>query len=345
MPRCGVPCTPLPPCGKRELTAQALRGGEDNLTVRQNLRLIFAAVMVTLMVLAGELTGEKEIIFPEAAALFVGACVMKKSPWRVDKIRMMIVMPIAAAVGLGISVFLDMPMYFRVMSGLVVCVGILLLSRTTMLPLLSACVLPIMTNAKSPWYIVSVATITLAAVLLQLIMEKTGLRKKRKFFPVKYSKKAELLRWSYIIAVFSVVVLFASGFNVLYIAAPPIIVAFCEFSYSHSPARRSPVVIFCMTVFCSFLGAASRLLMCETLGLPLWSAAAVTILCVLYSMQAVKIFFPPTAALAILPMIIPSGQLLLYPIEVTAGAALLISLAMLLRIPNNRSRRTENKQK
>ncbi len=25
MPRCGVPCTPLPPCGKRELTAQALR--------------------------------------------------------------------------------------------------------------------------------------------------------------------------------------------------------------------------------------------------------------------------------------------------------------------------------
>ena len=142
------------------------------------------------MVLAGELTGEKEIIFPEAAALFVGACVMKKSPWRVDKIRMMIVMPIAAAVGLGISVFLDMPMYFRVMSGLVVCVGILLLSRTTMLPLLSACVLPIMTNAKSPWYIASVATITLAAVLLQLIMEKTGLRKKRKFFPVKYNKKA-----------------------------------------------------------------------------------------------------------------------------------------------------------
>ncbi len=27
LPRCGVPCTPLPPCGKRELTAQALRSG------------------------------------------------------------------------------------------------------------------------------------------------------------------------------------------------------------------------------------------------------------------------------------------------------------------------------
>ena len=133
------------------------------------------------------------------------------------------------------------------------------------------------------------------------------------------------------------VVLFASGFNVLYIAAPPVIAAFCEFTYSHSPARRSPFVIFCITVFCSFFGASSRLLMCETFGLPLWSAAAVTALCVLYSMNAVKIFFPPTAALAILPMIIPSGQLMLYPIEVTAGAALLISLAMLFKIPSRRS--------
>ena len=50
-------------------------------------RYIFGILMAISMVWLAELSGEKEIIFPEICALTIGAWVSEQQPWAVNKRR------------------------------------------------------------------------------------------------------------------------------------------------------------------------------------------------------------------------------------------------------------------
>ena len=48
-------------------------------------RYIFAGLMAFLMIAIAEISGEKEIIFPEICALTIGAWISEQQPWNCNK--------------------------------------------------------------------------------------------------------------------------------------------------------------------------------------------------------------------------------------------------------------------
>ena len=50
-------------------------------------RCLFGILMAFVMVFIAELSGEKEIIFPEICALTIGAWISEKQPWMTNKRR------------------------------------------------------------------------------------------------------------------------------------------------------------------------------------------------------------------------------------------------------------------
>ena len=62
-------------------------------------RYLFGILMAISMVLLAEISGEKEIIFPEICALTIGAWICEQQPWAVNKRRIFALMSVAGLIG------------------------------------------------------------------------------------------------------------------------------------------------------------------------------------------------------------------------------------------------------
>ena len=149
-----------------------------------------------------------------------------------------------------------------------------------------------------------------------------------KYKPIFYDVGLEIKRWVFIIIVMAVMTGLALWLDLKFIIAPPLIVAFCEFTYKKSSVRKIPVPILIMLSLSAFLGAFTRLLLCTALHLPLTVAVIGVITLVLYAMKMIKVYFPPVGAIALLPFIISEDELYFYPVEVMLGGIVFIVLAM-----------------
>ena len=77
-------------------------------------RYIFGILMALIMVFIAELSGEKEIIFPEICALTIGAWVSEQQPWKTNKRRIFILMSAAALFGVLVVRYISFPLFFQV---------------------------------------------------------------------------------------------------------------------------------------------------------------------------------------------------------------------------------------
>ncbi len=296
---------------------------------KMNIKIWLSVGLVTLMFFLAEILGEKEMIFPETAALVIGAWVSPKHVWRTNREKMLLFMSIAAGAGYYISAYIeDAPMYLKIVVGMLVCMALVLISQTTMLPLISACILPILTEVNNIIYPISVIILTTAVISVQILLEKKKLKKVYKYKPIFYDVGLEIKRWVFIIIVMAVMTGLALWLDLKFIIAPPLIVAFCEFTYKKSSVRKIPVPILIMLSLSAFLGAFTRLLLCTALHLPLTVAVIGVITLVLYAMKMIKVYFPPVGAIALLPFIISEDELYFYPVEVMLGGIVFVVLAM-----------------
>lgn len=296
---------------------------------KMNIKIWLSVGLVTLMFFLAEILGEKEIIFPETAALVIGAWLSPKHIWRVNREKMLLYMSVSAGVGYYISAYIeDAPMYLKIIVGMLVCMALVLISQTTMLPMISACLLPVLMEVNNIIYPISVIILTTAVVVVQIFLEKKKIKKVYKYKPIFYDVPLEIKRWIFIIAVMAVMTGLALWLDLKFIIAPPLVVAFCEFTYKKSSARKIPVPVLIMLSLSAFLGAFSRLLLCTALHLPMTIAVIGVITLVLYTMKIVKVYFPPVGAIAILPFIISEDELYFYPVEIILGGIVFIVLAM-----------------
>ena len=120
-------------------------------------------------------------------------------------------------------------------------------------------------------------------------------------------------------------------FGVQFCIAPPLLVAFTEFSDPQSKARSKPVKTVLIITGCALTGALLRYLLCCNAGLPLTLAAILSVAAALIIMKFAGQFIPPAGALGVLPMIIPQETLLIYPAEILAGAAVFMAAALCFR--------------
>ncbi|MDE7057855.1 MAG: HPP family protein, partial [Lachnospiraceae bacterium] len=94
-------------------------------------------------------------------------------------------------------------------------------------------------------------------------------------------------------------------------------------------ARKKAVKAVLVTGASAFVGALFRYLLCmHFLTLPLYIAAALTILAVILLMKRTAMFIPPAGAVSILAMLIPESKVVWFPVQITLGAAIAMGAAL-----------------
>lgn len=293
-------------------------------------RYIFALVMTILMVAIAEISGEKEIIFPEIVALTIGAWISERQPWNSNKRKMFLLVSLASVVGVCVVRYMHVPLIAEVIMCFAFTGIALTLTRTTLVPIISACILPVYLQTTSWVYPISVTTMALVIIFMQWCMEKFGLRPHNSYEPCHFDYKIELKKWSKLIIVFSLIALIPFNCNAIYFIAPPLIVTFAEFANVKSPLRKCPIRIFWILVLASASGTILREVLNMYLHLPLALCAAIACMILFATFERAHTLFPPAGAILLIPMILRLEDLRYFPFEVAVGAAILIPAAMLL---------------
>ena len=291
-----------------------------------------SAFLVGLMVFVSTIFGEREIIFPEIAAIAIGAMIAPKMTWNVSKPRIFICIVICAVCGMLIVRFLPLPMWAQMIVGYIIAQAVLIMSKTSFAPMISAMVLPIMLQTTTPVYIASAVILTSLILLCRVILEKGKIAEQSQYEKQERIEKADivrmLVRTLFAAPVITAGILTGWGF----IAAPPLLVAFTELSGRNCPERKRLLAVTFITTFGALVGTGFRYLFTVMLGIPLWISAIAAILAVILLMRGMKMYIPPAGAITILSVLIPENALTLFPLEILAGICILTVLARIFHL-------------
>ncbi len=291
---------------------------------------ISAVILITLMVGISELAGNREIIFPEIAALTVGYLCAPKQKWRVSSFRMLLLISGGAVVGLLISMFLPGSLYLKLLAAFLIAQILYLYSGTSLAPLISAIVLPVLLQSESWSYVLSAAGMTLLIVLIHAVLVKAGLRPREKFQPVPRPNRAAVIRVFWRLLIVAILAVPALHTEWRFLIAPPMLVAFTELMENWTPeSPMKPYWAVLLLTACAGIGAGCRYILVTMAGLPLTLAAALAGILMLIVLYETKQFLPPAGAMTVLAMLIPESAVPLYTAEVAVGASALVSVVVL----------------
>jgi hypothetical protein len=297
---------------------------------------LVAIVLVVIMFALAETLGEKEIIFPEIAALAVGYWIMEKSPWQGTKLAIWASPTLAALTGVVVLRYLPFSPIFLIGCAFVLVVAQLKLLRSAVLPSLSAAILPIITHTTSWLYPLSVCILTAVIALGRLSLESLDHKEKSSNFlheqegiPAEAGKiLPEIIYWGKILAGVLLVTAFALQSSYLFMIAPPLMVGFVELSKPNRSARRTPGKILLLLFLAAFSGVLWLYLVSSVLHGSLWISSGLSLVSVFLLYNALQVSFPPAVAIALLPVLVPAASLWMYPLHVLLGSTLFILLAI-----------------
>lgn len=298
--------------------------------LKRYLPYIVTLILVGCMTVSAEILNEKEIIFPEITALAIGFLITEKSSWKVNGKRMLGLITVCAVLGVLIVKYVTIGIYPQVVLAFTVSQIIFLFSKTTLAPLISAIVLPVMLQTTSFIYPISAFFLTLAVILFRKLLIKLKIRNNEEYTPVKLNSKNDITDALIRIICVAVIGYIAISLNFKYIIAPPLLVAFTEFSRPKNKARTKPVKTVLVFTGCAFIGAAARDLLNIKFELPLTVAAVTATAIMLIILNYSKMFIPPVGAITILSMIIPKESVLLYPLQIFIGILIIVLLSRIL---------------
>lgn len=284
-------------------------------------------ILVALMTLSSELLNEKEIIFPEITALAVGYMVAKKRSWKVNSKRMLFLISTCAFVGVGVVRFMNAPILVEVVFAYSLAQVLFMYSGTTFAPFVSAVVLPVMMQTDSLVYPISAFVLTLLIIVFHEIFLKLGIREDEEYNPVMLNSMEDKLDAAIRILCVTVMasVAFFSGYR--FIIAPPLLVAFTEFSRPRNKTRNKPVKTVCVITLCAMVGVVSRYVCAIKLSLPLTVAAVIATSIMLIILSKTEMYMPPVGAITMLSMIIKKEILFTYPIQIFVGSVVIMVMS------------------
>lgn len=286
-------------------------------------------LIVAVMVGAAELLGESEIIFPEITAIAVGALMAPKLAWKTNRKRILILIMICAILGIGIVRFVPGPTWVKITLAYAVAEVIYLKSGTSFAPMISAIALPVLLGAESIVYPIAAFALTTLILLCHMALERTGIKERVVFVPVGTGRQDWIdaaVRLGFVaLTAWAVLKL-----NSRFVIAPPLLVAFTEFSKRDSGARKRPMAVVAAIALCGLAGTICRYVIHLSLQLPLTLAAVIAAVFMIAILERLKVYVPPAGALCILPMLIPAERVIGYPIQILIGAALFMGLSLLV---------------
>ena len=293
-----------------------------------------AAAVIWLMIGAAIVFKDKEIIFPEIAALTTGVFLTPKLLWKdTGPVKFTALMTLSAFFGIALTSFFHIPVIFRIILGCAFTVICLSIFRSGLYPMLSACILPAILDISSLVYPVSVFCCCVAIVLLRNILGK--IFSDNGFAEIKtdtnYFSRSELLPkiiGSAIIIIYAVI---PCRIHRPMLIAPPLFVLFMELFTDSSKLKGRELSALFTAVFCCFTGSYTVYLLSPA-GIPGIAAAAVIITVIIFTLfKTVGIYLPPIAALSYLPLILPVENLPVFPLYTGISLTVSILFIMLVR--------------
>lgn len=288
---------------------------------------ISTLLLVGLMVGIAELLNEKEIIFPEITALAVGYMVAQKRSWKVNGKRMLLLITICATVGVLIVRYSGLTLFPQMIIAFSFAQILFMFSGTTFAPFVSAIVLPVMMQTKSFIYPISAVVLTILVIGFHQLFLKMKIREDEEYIPVMLNSKDDIIDTALRIVCVAIVGFVAIYFNYKFIIAPPLLVAFTEFSRPRNKVRNKPIKTVLVITGCALVGSLSRYLLTIKLELSLTVSALIATLIMLLILTYTKMYMPPVGAITILSMIIPEISVITYPLQIFVGSVVIIILS------------------
>ncbi|MEE3438694.1 MULTISPECIES: hypothetical protein [Ruminococcus] len=279
------------------------------------------------MVGIAELLNEKEIIFPEITALAVGYMVAQKRSWKVNGKRMLLLITICATVGVLIVRYSGLTLFPQMIIAFSFAQILFMFSGTTFAPFVSAIVLPVMMQTKSFIYPISAVVLTILVIGFHQLFLKMEIRQDEEYIPVMLNSKDDIIDTALRIVCVAIVGFVAIYFDFKFVIAPPLLVAFTEFSRPRNKVRNKPIKTVLVITGCALVGSLSRYLFTIKLDLPLTVSALIATLIMLLILTYTKMYMPPVGAITILSMIIPQSSVITYPLQIFVGSVVIILLS------------------
>ncbi len=291
--------------------------------------LLCAALLIGCMVGAAELFQNKEIIFPEVAAIAAGSLLTPKLAWHTDALHTFAAIAVCAVLGLCIVLWLPGAVWLQMSVAYLLASALFLLSRTSFAPMISAAVLPVLLQTESAVYTAAACILTAAILLLRAILVRCGILSDAPFEKLPKPDAAGILqavlRWLLVTAV----IFAALKLDIRYAAAPPLLVAFTEFWKPEAVSRKRPAAVIALLFFCAGCACVLRYLLCVRLSLMPCIAAFLTVPAVYGIMKRIGLMLPPASAVAILAFLIPEQALLVFPFQILCGITVLVGASYL----------------
>lgn len=285
--------------------------------------LLFSAFFLIAMTAIAARSGMHEIIFPEAAAIVCGAWIRPSQPWNVGRYGMLFMLFFGAFAGVLLNLYVPGPVWIRAMIGYLLVCCIFLVSGYSMAPMISAVILPILLGTTSFVYPVTVGVMLLVITTMQFVLVKSGRRKETICCNSK-CRKADISLWiSRFLFVFPFTAI-AYFSEMTFLAAPPLLVLFTEFSQAADNSRKKNAIVCILVAAAGFLGSLTRYGIEYTNA---WDHLPVICILTFLLFGAVVLLWrisglwlPPLGAVAFLPLLIPLSGVSLYALEVTIGS-------------------------
>ena len=299
---------------------------DERKTAEKLISKLCTLLVITAMIFASEKLGEKEIIFPEIAAISAGCFLAPRIPWRVSFPRMIFFIVLCAVLGVLIVKYCPFSLTVQVILAYVAGQLICLYSGTSFAPMISAIVLPVLIRTETPVYLAAALILTVLITGLRRALELAGIKKDETAifepFPKPDRDKFSQMVFRSIYA--SVMISLALDADARFIVAPPMLVAFTELTnHKHPAIRRKPVVVALISL-CALTGALCRFVLTVKLQLPLTLTAAVVCVIFMILMDLMQMHLPPAGAMAVLAMLIPEESLMVYPLYTLIGITMFV---------------------
>lgn len=295
-------------------------------------------LLIVFMYVIAEVSLEKEIIFPEVAALSIGAWYIKNSPWAENLLNVWLSPSLAAITGVGMLHFLHYSQEILIVITIILVLLQLYLLRSNVLPSISAAILPILINVDSLYYPLSVCILSgiIASGRWWYNRFQIHDHSATRIISIRNEEKQnrwgliEITFWLKIFAGIIFVATIALQGKWIYVISPPLIVTFVEFAKSSDRADHRPWRLFWLILAAAVSGILWVEVICILLHWPLWISAACIVISIFFLFQQFQFVFPPAAAISLLPTIIHEEMLLLYPLQVAVGAFLFIGIGKIV---------------
>ncbi|WP_316820273.1 hypothetical protein [Pedobacter gandavensis] len=304
------------------------------------IRYLFALLMICLMAGISEWLAEPEILFPEMAALVFGFWVIDKKIWTVRRPMLVLLMTICALFGVLLVRYSTLPLLANIALSFVFTSFCLSITRSTLIPITSASMLPVMLGTTSLIYPLSVFMMCILLVSGQWLLERSKLRQVIIFETKKGPYKHSPMQWASLLLTLLLISFIPLSIGKLYFIVPPLVVMFIEFSSSSAGFRNRPVQVYFLMLISAILGTLSQYYLHTRLGLPLAYTVLFLFAGLFLLFEMVDKPFAPACAIALVPMIIPQNDLLSYPFQVAIGTGVFLFAAMFFFLKCYRWKRT-----